>query len=671
MGNRASEHIRSNVVGYLALVCFAMSGVAQALPGANTVDSGDIKNNQVRSVDIMNGQVKGHDIANGAVSEKKLKVKPGSVTSVDSGTGLTGGPITSSGTLSLLESYRLPQLCGSGQVAKSNGSGLWTCANDIDTDTDTNSGGTVTSVDSGTGLTGGPFTSTGTLSLLQSFQLPQGCGSGQVAKSNGSTQWSCADDIDTDTNSGGTVTSVGSGTGLTGGPVTGTGSLALLQGFQLPQGCASGDLPRSNGSTAWSCSSTTDGPYWALAGNAGTTAGFDFLGTTDDEPLEFKVNNWTALRLEPNATSPNVIGGVADNSVSAGAFGAAIGGGGSTTFPNLITDEFGTIGGGEENQAGNDATFTDDRRYTTVGGGKSNLASGESSTIAGGFDNSATTDYAAVGGGTSNSASGTSVTVAGGNNNSATTFFGAVGGGSGNQATGGVATISGGQNNAAAGTGAAVPGGLANSAAGDTSVAAGNRAKVAAAHDGSFLFADGTASDFASAAANEFAVRATGGFRFRTNAALTNGCDLAPGGGTFVCTSDRASKTGYQRLDPGWVLDRLEGLPVTSWRYRDEAGAPRHVGPTAQAFANAFGLGADRRGIALVDANGIALAAVKGLDERLDALSGGGDAQGGGGWLPAPVLLAVALLAALLVAGVAGGALALRWRPAVTRPIPG
>ena len=148
----------------------------------------------------------------------------------------------------------------------------------------------MTSVDSGTGLSGGPFTTTGTLSLLQGFQLPQGCGSGQVAKSNGSTTWSCANDIDT--NSGGTVTSVASGTGLTGGPVTSTGSLALLQGFQLPQGCASGDVPRSNGSTTWSCSTVSGGPFWSLGGNFGTTAGFDYLGTNDDEPLEFKVNNW-------------------------------------------------------------------------------------------------------------------------------------------------------------------------------------------------------------------------------------------------------------------------------------------------------------------------------------------------------------------------------------------
>ena len=48
---------------------------------------------------------------------------------------------------------------------------------------------------------------------------------------------------------------------------------------------------------------------WQATGNAGTTPGRSFLGTSDNQPLEFKVNGQRALRLEPNATSPNVIGG--------------------------------------------------------------------------------------------------------------------------------------------------------------------------------------------------------------------------------------------------------------------------------------------------------------------------------------------------------------------------
>lgn len=49
---RVREHIRSNVVGYIALFCFVIGGTAGALPGKNKVDSGDIKAGQVKSSDI-------------------------------------------------------------------------------------------------------------------------------------------------------------------------------------------------------------------------------------------------------------------------------------------------------------------------------------------------------------------------------------------------------------------------------------------------------------------------------------------------------------------------------------------------------------------------------------------------------------------------------------------
>jgi hypothetical protein len=46
------EHLRSNVVGYVALFCFAMSGTAVALDGRDTVFSDDIVDGQVRTNDI-------------------------------------------------------------------------------------------------------------------------------------------------------------------------------------------------------------------------------------------------------------------------------------------------------------------------------------------------------------------------------------------------------------------------------------------------------------------------------------------------------------------------------------------------------------------------------------------------------------------------------------------
>lgn len=92
--------------------------------------------------------------------------------------------------------------------------------------------------------------------------------------------------------------------------------------------------------------------YWKLSGNAGTD-GTDFLGTTDNTPLNVRVNDARALRLEPDTVSPNLIGGHADNRVTDGASGATIsGGGGEGAFArNRVSDDYGTIGGGADNQA--------------------------------------------------------------------------------------------------------------------------------------------------------------------------------------------------------------------------------------------------------------------------------------------------------------------------------
>jgi hypothetical protein len=84
MGNGISQHIRGNVVGYVALF-FALSASAYALPGTNTVDTGDIVNGQVRSPDIGAGQVGTTDLANNSVNS--LKVANNSVTGGDIANG--------------------------------------------------------------------------------------------------------------------------------------------------------------------------------------------------------------------------------------------------------------------------------------------------------------------------------------------------------------------------------------------------------------------------------------------------------------------------------------------------------------------------------------------------------------------------------------------------------
>src|SRR5262249_4469356 len=94
-------------------------------------------------------------------------------------------------------------------------------------------------------------------------------------------------------------------------------------------------------------------PDWKLSGNSGTIAGTQFLGTTDDEPLELKVNNLRALRLEPGS-APNLIGGSPVNAVAFNIIGATISGGGITNYfglpgTNRVAAHFGTIGGGYAN----------------------------------------------------------------------------------------------------------------------------------------------------------------------------------------------------------------------------------------------------------------------------------------------------------------------------------
>ena len=55
---------------------------------------------------------------------------------------------------------------------------------------------------------------------------------------------------------------------------------------------------------------TLSNTFWRLAGNAGTIAGTQYIGTSDNQPVEIKVNGVRALRLEPNAVNkPNVLGG--------------------------------------------------------------------------------------------------------------------------------------------------------------------------------------------------------------------------------------------------------------------------------------------------------------------------------------------------------------------------
>lgn len=87
-------------------------------------------------------------------------------------------------------------------------------------------------------------------------------------------------------------------------------------------------------------------------------------------------------------------------------------------------------------------------------------------------------------------------------------------------------------------------------------------------------------------------------------------------GGTWTNASSRDLKDGLRPVRGAAVLRALSRLPISTWHYRAEAAGVRHLGPMAEDFARAFHLGQDHRHIATVDADGVALAALKALASR-------------------------------------------------------
>jgi hypothetical protein len=218
--------------------------------------------------------------------------------------------------------------------------------------------------------------------------------------------------------------------------------------------------------------------------------------------------------------------------------------------------------------------------------------------------------------------------------NGTASAVGAVAIGSGAQATnddalalgpssiaGGLASITIGPSIANGNFGVAI--GLQNSASGQFSVAIGKNARTAN-RQGAVVIGDACAS-FSSdsvyaTANNQISMRGCGGIRMFTNQALTAGVELASGGSGWSAVSDRNRKENFLSLDGEDVLARLRNVPVSSWNYITQDRSIRHMGPMAQDFYAAFGLGESELMINSVDMDGVNLAAIHALTERTDAL---------------------------------------------------
>jgi hypothetical protein len=90
-------------------------------------------------------------------------------------------------------------------------------------------------------------------------------------------------------------------------------------------------------------------------------------------------------------------------------------------------------------------------------------------------------------------------------------------------------------------------------------------------------------------------------------------------GGTLTQNSDVNSKHNISPVSGENVLSQLRELPITTWTYKTDDSGATHLGPMAQDFHKAFGLGEDNLHVAPLDVAGVALAAVKELEAKVQA----------------------------------------------------
>lgn len=326
----------------------------------------------------------------------------------------------------------------------------------------------------------------------------------------------------------------------------------------------------------------------------------------------------------------------------------------------------GTVAGGVSNAAG---------RLGTVSGGSSNRASANGATVAGGGSNAASGPLSAVGGGLANTASGEFSSVSAGNLNCAGGRFSWAGGrrakvrpGSASGDAGlacpsvpvapaangdegtfvwadatGVDFLSTGPNqfNIRAQGGVGI-----NTPPRDLNVELTVRGRVGDAFGGNpdvelivdnanqegiqFGASDGGVGssdanfEIAHKNATSYFPRLTlfgsGAVTIRSNTTAANtGVTMAANAGSWSSLSDRNLKTAIAPVDANAVLARVIDLPMATWSYIAQGEAIRHMGPMAQDFAAAFGLGENDTTIATIGADGVALAAIQGLNAKLEA----------------------------------------------------
>jgi len=164
---------------------------------------------------------------------------------------------------------------------------------------------------------------------------------------------------------------------------------------------------------------------------------------------------------------------------------------------------------------------------------------------------------------------------------------------------------------------------------GDVSFAAGYKANANA--NGCFVWGDdSTSNEVRCDARNRFIVRSVGGIYVwagGTDQATYFGVELRPGATAWLVSSDRRLKENLRSVDTRDVLDKVVALDISTWNLKSQDPSIRHMGAMAQDFSAAFGLGESELGISTLDADGVALAAIQGLNAKVEDRLAAKDAE--------------------------------------------
>ena len=94
---------------------------------------------------------------------------------------------------------------------------------------------------------------------------------------------------------------------------------------------------------------------------------------------------------------------------------------------------------------------------------------------------------------------------------------------------------------------------------------------------------------------------------------------LEPAASSWGSPSDRNAKKNFQPVDTKGVLEKMAAIPIQQWNYKWEKDTDvPNIGPMAQDFKAAFYPSRDDKSITTLEFDGVELAAIQGLNQKLE-----------------------------------------------------